>query len=81
MAKVLGMFWLASQGGAVTVCLYKRSWKVDLQAMEVWDSCIFDNSHCGEMVPNSFCPALGAWLLSNVWVVPAGPGSRFAQAR
>ncbi|CAE7034772.1 unnamed protein product [Symbiodinium natans] len=28
---------------------------VPLEATEVWDSCVLDNSHCGEMVPNSFC--------------------------
>ena len=26
--------------------------------MDVWDGCVYDNSHCGEMVPNSFCAGL-----------------------
>ena len=25
------------------------------QASALWDECRFDISHCGEMVPNSFC--------------------------
>ena len=28
------------------------------EASELWDECRFDISHCGQMVPNSFC-----WIL------------------
>ncbi|CAE7815734.1 unnamed protein product [Symbiodinium microadriaticum] len=42
------------QDGFLSGCGIPQSC-VALEAMEVWDSCIFDNSHCGEMVPNSFC--------------------------
>ena len=50
------------------LCIAPKSFRVGFvvlhafrQATEVWDSCVLDNSHCGEMVPNSFCEILRSW--------------------
>eukprot|EP00439_Symbiodinium_sp_Y106_P081146 s906_g20.t1 len=46
--------WPGCEDGFLSGCSIPQSC-VALEATEVWDDCIFDNSHCGEMVPNSFC--------------------------
>lgn len=54
---------------------------VPLEKMKVWDECMFDNSHCGDMLPNTFCEVKCRWPFVGVPTVARCPGMNIIPKR